>query len=233
MPVPRRTVRGAVLAFGLASVVSACSSGQSTQLDSTPAPAAPTSASGPSISGAPVQTQTLTADPGVWSGTQPIRFGYQWQRCGVDGGRCTAADGESERTYVLGAVDVGRTIRVTVAATNSVGAGSATSPHTTVVASSTGPPVAVSEPAVAGTVARGQKLTVSPGIWVGSKPMTFSYQWLPCDVGGGSCRAPTGANASTFVPGRADTGRTIRVRVTVTNSLGSTTATSPPTGLVP
>ncbi len=40
----------------------------------------------PSIAGEPVLGETLTADPGFWSGTQPITFTYQWRSCNRQGG---------------------------------------------------------------------------------------------------------------------------------------------------
>jgi RHS repeat-associated protein len=44
--------------------------------------AAPVNISAPLVEGTPaVQGQALTADPGGWSGTATITYGYQWQRC--------------------------------------------------------------------------------------------------------------------------------------------------------
>jgi hypothetical protein len=46
----------------------------------------PTNTAAPTISGTFLQQrQTLTASPGTWSGTQPISYSYQWQRCGYVG----------------------------------------------------------------------------------------------------------------------------------------------------
>ena len=41
----------------------------------------PANTGSPTISGTPVEGQTLTAAAGSWSGTTPISFSYRWQRC--------------------------------------------------------------------------------------------------------------------------------------------------------
>lgn len=87
----------------------------------------------PSISGTPREGETLSANPGTWSGDQPISFGYQWLRCDANGGNCTAIGGATGRSYTLTAADVGRSIRVRVTARNSGGTRSLTTPPTSVV----------------------------------------------------------------------------------------------------
>jgi hypothetical protein len=103
-------------------------------------PTPPVNTSPPIISGTPQDGQTLTASTGSWSGTQPITYGYQWQRCDSGGANCVAIAGATGPTYLATSADVGRTLRVVVTATNSAGSAAATSAATTVVqATSTQP----------------------------------------------------------------------------------------------
>ena len=88
----------------------------------------------PTISGEASVGHTLTADPGTWTGTQPIRFSYQWRRCDRAGTGCADVDGATGKAYNPATIDVGTSLRVRVTATNSVGTDSATSAQTAVVA---------------------------------------------------------------------------------------------------
>src|SRR5581483_10127679 len=45
----------------------------------------PTNTSAPTISGIARDRETLTANNGGWSGTQPISYAYQWLRCASNG----------------------------------------------------------------------------------------------------------------------------------------------------
>ena len=95
---------------------------------------APHNTTAPSISGTAKQGETLTADPGVWSGTQPIAFSYQWRRCDNTGANCANVIGATAKTYKLWSADVGNTLRVRVTASNSAGSSTATSVPSAVVA---------------------------------------------------------------------------------------------------
>jgi hypothetical protein len=87
----------------------------------------------PSISGTPTLGSTQTANPGTWSGTQPITFTYQWRTCNSGGGNCSNIAGATGRSYVTRNTDIGRTLRVRVLARNSVGTEDATSSPTAVI----------------------------------------------------------------------------------------------------
>ena len=56
--------------------------------------------------------------PGTWTGDDPMTFTYQWQRCDANGGNCASIAGATNRTYVVTAADVNRSVRVIVTARN-------------------------------------------------------------------------------------------------------------------
>ena len=92
-------------------------------------------------------------------------------------------------------------------------------------------PKSTSAPTIAGIPAVGQTLTASAGTWSG-KPTTVTYQWQRCDVAGSACALIDGAVSATYVATNADLGLTLRVAVTARNSVGSATASSPPTDVI-
>ncbi len=99
----------------------------------------------PDISGTAQERQHLSAAAGTWSGTLPISYAYQWQRCDAAGGGCVELPSASTTTYTPTAADVGNTLRVVVTASNSAGSSSAASPPTPVVVAAsddTSPPSA-------------------------------------------------------------------------------------------
>ncbi len=95
--------------------------------------AGPVNTSPPTISGTPQEGQTLSANPGAWTGTQPISFAYAWLRCDRNGGSCAGISGATGQSYTLTSADVGQTVRVRVAARNSAGSRSSTSVPSAVV----------------------------------------------------------------------------------------------------
>src|SRR5215207_9309633 len=90
----------------------------------------------------------------------------------------------------------------------------------------------VSGAAVAGAPQPGSMLAASPGGWIGTAPMSTSYQWLRCDASGAACAPISGASIRTYTPTSSDSGSTVRTVVTVGNARGSASATSPATAVV-
>lgn len=88
----------------------------------------PAATAAPSITGDDEDGQTLTADPGTWTGS-PSSYSYQWQRC-PDSGSCSAIAGATASTYTLLDEDVSNELQVAVTATNSYGSTAATSSST-------------------------------------------------------------------------------------------------------
>lgn len=69
----------------------------------------------PSISGDAVEGLVLTASPGIWTGTPPLTYTYQWQRNTGSWGNITGA---TNKEYIVQSADVGNTLRVEVTATD-------------------------------------------------------------------------------------------------------------------
>lgn len=99
----------------------------------------PTVRATPTIQGEAREGKTLTATRGEWGGKTPMRFAYQWRRCGRDGTGCANIAGQTNPTYVVRSADVDRTIRVRVTATNDDGSATGVSQPTPVVVSATNP----------------------------------------------------------------------------------------------
>ena len=89
----------------------------------------PTNVVAPSISGILTEGQTLTANPGSWTGTPSGAFTYQWQRSG------TNISGATASTYVPTTDDVSAgtsALTVEVTATNDIGSTTAESAGVTI-----------------------------------------------------------------------------------------------------
>jgi hypothetical protein len=179
--------------------------------------------------------QRLMVHNGAWKGASRIRFTYEWQRCDVTGGSCLPVARATSARYGLTVADVSKTIRVVVTASNTVGTNTAVSKQTIVV---TGPnaPTNTREPRVSGSTVVGSTLTATQGAWSGA-PTAFAYQWTSCPSSGGAadasnCATISGATTNKYVPGKADVGKTLRVRVTAKNATGSKTAASNATAIV-
>jgi hypothetical protein len=81
-------------------------------------PPAPKNTRRPVISGTHKPGKTLKTTNGSWSSPQPLKFGYQWQRCSRKGTACANIRGATRARYKLARVDRGHKIRVIVAATD-------------------------------------------------------------------------------------------------------------------
>ena len=194
--------------------------------------APPANQAPPTISGQPTIGQTLTASPGTWSGTPPITYGYQWQRCDSTATMCSDVGGAIGTTYELTAADDGARIRVAVTADNSAPgiAGPVYSAATVAVgvALSSNDDATItggSDPPLAG-----ETLTANPGTW--TRAPTFSYQWQVCEPDGTGCVDFGGGTDPTLQLGSSVVGKRIRVVITGTLGSESDTTIAGPTGVV-
>lgn len=181
----------------------------------------PRNTAAPQISGSASLGSTDTAAPGTWTGTAPITYTYQWERCAANGGSCGNIAAASKTTYVLTSPDKGQTLRVQVTATNAAGTAQATSAPTAVVGVATAAPANTVVPVVTGTGTQGQTLTTTTGTWTGGAPITYAYSWLRCDTSRSNCATISGATSTKYVLTSSDVGHLVVAIVTATNDGGS------------
>jgi hypothetical protein len=83
--------------------------------------------------GTMVTGQDVTAEPGTWTGRQPISFRYQWLRCNAAGGECGQIAGATGRSYRLTQSDAGHKVRFDLTARNAIGSRTVMSTESAVV----------------------------------------------------------------------------------------------------
>jgi hypothetical protein len=180
----------------------------------------------PTISGTVREGASLTASPGVWGGTVPISYKYQWQQCDSNGTGCSSIGGETKTTLALTSKQVGKTIRVLVGAANSAGSAQAYSLPTAEVAPVGNAPANTAQPDPSGVAQEGQKITVNNGSWNGTAPISFSYHWQRCKPTTSTCTFINGATHHEYLLVSDDIGFRMRAEVTAKNSIGTSTAFS-------
>ena len=198
------------------------------------APQADSPATGqPTITGTAQVGQTLTADTsGIADADGLATYTYQW--VANDGTTDTDISGATDATYILVDDDEGRTIKVRVIVTDDLGNETTlTSAATEAVEAAPQPDSpATGQPTITGTAQVGQTLTAdTSGIADADGLATYTYQWVAND--GTTDTDISGATDATYTLVADDAGRTIKVRVTVTDDLGNeTTLTSAATEAV-
>ena len=91
-------------------------------------------------------------------------------------------------------------------------------------------PVNTTAPSLSGSAAEGSRLKVSHGVWSGS-PTSYTYAWDRCK--GAVCTTIANATGQTYRVRVADIGYRLVAVVTATNTTGSASAKSQPSGVVP
>ena len=176
--------------------------------------------------------QALTvASDGAWTGTPPIGYTYQWQRCDAAGANCSDIGGATGVTHALTPADIGARMRAVVTATNAGGAASAPS-----VRDGRRRPRPARQHRPAGDLGR-RPPTASRSARAAAPGPARRRSPTPTSGGAATPRAPTaptspGATGAGHTPTPADVGSTLRVVVTATNAGGSVAATSAQTATV-
>ena len=221
---------GATLVAALGAVFAAMLVGTSAAATTV----APNNLTEPRITGDPRVGQVQQATRGTWTGTPPITYEYRWFRCNgrgaPDASDCLRIANASDDTYVARQGDAGFRLRVQVIGRNADGQDTATSNPTAEITSAG--PTNRTEPSITGTATVGSTLQANRGEWSGQQPITYSYAWQRCNAQGDNCSEIQGANDTAYEVRDADSGRTIRVRVTARNDRGQNSAISNPTGVV-
>ncbi|HTQ68304.1 MAG TPA: hypothetical protein VMI13_06385 [Solirubrobacteraceae bacterium] len=218
----------------LRAIVTATTPGGSTSVTSRASkkilPGSPVEVAAPAVEGDLQEGAELVANPGTWAGSSPIKYSYQWERCGVLSAVCEAIAGATAATYTLEAADVASAMVVKVLASNGVGSATASSPETPVIGALL--PVDLGLPSIRGLLLDGQLLSAEPGSWSGTEPISYAYQWLVCNEAGEACSEISKATGPTLSLLSGLIGDTLEVVVTAINGAGSVSATSPPTSVV-
>lgn len=179
---------------------------------------APTIASA-TISGTVKVDQVLTATGNTVTGTPTPTATYEWKAGG-------SVVGSNSETYTIATGDLGKTItvKITVANTVSPSASATSNPTAAVAAADTSP--GITSATISGIVKVGEVLTATANGVTGSPTPTATYQWRAGE-------SVVGTNSSTYTIASGDLGKTITVRITESNGVGSNAAaTSTPTTAV-
>ena len=205
----------------------------------------PTLSTAPAITGTIKVGNTLTTSTGTWTGFPTPTYTYAWYRCTGAGAAtnsepagCTAIDGAGATTYTATDDDYGTYLRAKVTGTNDLSAVGTYTATTAVVAGAA--PLVATAATVTGTATAQGTLTAVDGTWAGAPTVSSTaYAWFSCTAAGAAattlpttCTAITGATSSTYMPLAAVAGKYLRVRVTATNAVGSSTSFSATTDRV-
>ena len=155
---------------------------------------APASSEAPTISGTPAAGHTLSAQGGSWTGSRPLTYAFQWQRCNGEGAECVDVAGANGETYAPGAADGGHTMRVIETARNRGGSDSATSAETALVEAPAEPPTTppTSSPTTTAQPAPTPVLRVTAALASRSSAVVSAgHTTVRCTVNAGAVRSCT------------------------------------------
>jgi len=186
------------------------------------APGGPAPTASPTVLGSAAAGKRLTGLSGTWIGSGTISYGFQWHRCDAAGARCTSIHGAVSPTYLLVDKDVGKTIGLTVTASDGTGPVSAYASLVGPIASATPLLVSTGQPTVSGPPLQAKTVQVSTGVW-SPTPSKVTYSWERCNANGRVCATIANATGNSYTLGAADVGHALLASVQA--SFGPTTAT--------
>lgn len=171
----------------------------------------------------------LTGLSGTWAGYGVIGYRFQWYRCNAAGGQCLSIHGSTSPTYALVEKDVGKTIGLTVSATDSTGTAIAYSSLVGPIAPSRPLLESTVQPVVSGSPVEGKTLQVTSGTW-SPMPAKVTYAWERCNPNGRACAAIPHATGTSYTAGAQDLGHALLVVLQATNgtAIQSTFSTATP-----
>lgn len=188
---------------------------------------------GPSLNSAPVITaagngylfDSFTTTNGSWDNA--TSYTRKWLRSDTENGIYSEISGATSTTYITTASDNGKWIRSEVTASDGTNSNQATSAAKLIKRYA---PVNLAIPTISGTAKTGNTLTAagtSSTYWKATtdktgdtSPETFTYKWYYAN---GSV-ATNNDDTASYVIDSDDDGQTLRVKITATNSGGSTTS---------
>jgi hypothetical protein len=179
----------------------------------------------PTVTGTLAVGRRLSGLPGTWAGSGAIEYAYQWFRCDGNGARCNSIHGATSATYVLVARDAGRTIGLTVTATDASGRTAAYASLVGPIAQTPPILVATAQPSVEGRAVQGKVVGLTTGAW-SPTPEKVTYGWLRCNRNGRVCRRIGDAVGSAYTIGALDVGHALVGLVQASFGTSSQTAFS-------
>jgi hypothetical protein len=189
-------------------------------------PVAPVAGSQPLLdvgASAPVVDKLVHVSTGAWTGSDPIVFAFQWQRCNDQSGNgCTDIAGAKDDSYLPTSSDIGKTLRVRVGASNLLGSlGSPVSstiskPVTASAGSAPSPSKFPTLSPANQSLPWGSTYTINQGQWPAGT--TIDYEWERCNENYANCVVIPNSNSATYTSLPTDVGRTLRGYVLATGA---------------
>jgi hypothetical protein len=213
----------------------------------------PTKRSDPSVSGTPQEGQTLTGATGQWLMDNGLNctdctLSYTWQRCNADTSGCADVPGRTGFSYLLGAEDVGKRLRIVEwifkrdcgahnTETNTIEChditkNGASAPTVPIEPKPILVPQVSGAPSVQGTPMEDEVLRATGATWTGPGTITKALYWQRCNTAGEGCATIASVTGPTYRLTTSDVGTRIRVIEAASNEGGTAQAVSPVTEVV-